>query len=82
MLPDWVFDADDHRFMAEALAEAEAAMVLGEVPVGAVVVRSTEIIARAGNRRTEAADPSAHAEILTLRGAGHEVGDWRLEGCT
>jgi tRNA(adenine34) deaminase len=82
MLPDWVFDSDDRRFMAEALTEAETAMGLGEVPVGAVVVRGTEIIARAGNRRMEAADPSAHAEILALRGAGHEVGDWRLEECT
>ena len=82
MLPDWVYDADDHRFMTEALAEAEAAMGRDEVPVGAVVVRGNEIIARAGNRRTETADPSAHAEILALRRAGHEVGDWRLEECT
>ncbi|MBD3873054.1 MAG: nucleoside deaminase [Acidobacteria bacterium] len=68
--------------MTEALAEAEAAMGRDEVPVGAVVVRGNEIIARAGNRRTETADPSAHAEILALRRAGHEVGDWRLEECT
>ena len=82
MLPDWVFDSDDRRFMAVALTEAETAMGRGEVPVGAVVVRGAEIIARAGNRKTEAADPSAHAEILALRDAGHEVGDWRLEECT
>ena len=82
MLPDWVFDSNDHRFMIEALAEAEAAMDRGEVPVGAVVIRDAEIIARAGNRRTQSADPAAHAEILALGGTGRELGDWRLDQCT
>jgi tRNA(Arg) A34 adenosine deaminase TadA len=50
MLPDWVFNDDDRHFMAEALVEAEAAAERGEVPVGAVVIRGGEIIARAGNR--------------------------------
>jgi len=68
--------------MTEALAEAEAAMDRGEVPVGAVVIRGAEIIARAGNRRTQSADPAAHAEILALGCAGSEVGDWRLDECT
>jgi tRNA(adenine34) deaminase len=81
-LPDWVFDEDDHRLMAEALAEARAAGERGEVPVGVIVVRAGEIIARAGNRRQELADPSAHAEILALRAAGTVSGDWRLSGCT
>jgi tRNA(adenine34) deaminase len=81
-LPDWVFDEEDHRLMAEALAEAVAAGERGEVPVGAIVVREGEIIARAGNRRQELADPSAHAEILALRAAGIATGDWRLGGCT
>lgn len=82
MLPDWVFDADDHELMAAALAEAEAAGERGEVPVGAVVVRGREIIARAGNRRRETGDPSAHAELLALRTAGAMSGDWRLSDCT
>jgi tRNA(adenine34) deaminase len=82
MLPDWVFDDDDRRFMAEALADAEAAAQRGEVPVGAVITRNGEIIARAGNQRQEVADPTAHAELITLRTAGRVVGDWRLEDCT
>lgn len=82
MLPDWVFDDHDRRFMAEALAEAEAAATRGEVPVGAVVVRDGETIARAGNRRRASCDPSAHAEMIVLREAGQKIGDWRLSDCT
>ena len=68
--------------MAEALVEAERAASRGEVPVGAVIVRAGEVIARAGNRRLSDADPTAHAEMLALRGAGQKVGDWRLSDCT
>lgn len=82
MLPEWVFDDDDRRFMAAALEEAAAAADRGDVPVGAVVTRNGEMIARAGNRRREHADPSAHAEIIALRTAGQVVGDWRLSDCT
>jgi tRNA(adenine34) deaminase len=82
VLPDWVFDDDDRRFMAEALGEAEAAATRGEVPVGAVVIRQGEIIARAGNRRQVSGDPTAHAEMIVLREAGQKVGDWRLSECT
>jgi tRNA(adenine34) deaminase len=82
MLPEWVFDDDDRRFMAEALAEAETAMSRGEVPVGAVVTRGGEIIARASNRRRETNNPAAHAELIALQAAGDAVGDWRLSGCT
>ena len=82
MLPDWVFDDADHRFMVAALAEAESAGRRGEVPVGAVLTRGGEIIAKAGNRRQMLADPSGHAEILAMRAAGEIFGDWRLEGCT
>jgi tRNA(adenine34) deaminase len=81
MLPDWVFDDDDRRFMNEALIEAEAAAQRGEVPVGAVVTRGEAVIARAGNRRQETADPAAHAELIALRAAGRVVGDWRLSEC-
>jgi len=82
MLPDWVFDDADHSFMAEAIAEAEDAARRREIPVGAVVTRAGEILARAGNRRQEMADPAGHAEILALREAGRVLGDWRLEECT
>jgi len=51
------------------------------VPVGAVVVQGERILARAGNRVIELADPTAHAEILALRAAGQSLGSERLEGC-
>ncbi len=82
MLPDWVFDDQDHRLMLAALEEAEKAFAAGEVPVGAVVARDGVILARAGNRREATGDVSAHAEILALRAAGAAAGDWRLEGAT
>lgn len=68
--------------MGLALDEAKAAGGRGEVPVGAVVVCRGEVIARAGNRRRELADPGGHAELLAIREAGRVLGDWRLEGCT
>lgn len=67
--------------MALALAEARAAAARGEVPVGAVVVRAGEIVAAAGNRTRECADPTAHAEILAIREACARIGDERLTGC-
>ena len=82
MLPDWIFDDDDQRFMAEALAEAEVAAERGEVPVGAVVTRGGKIVARAGNRRQQESDPTAHAELIALRDAARALGDWRLSDCT
>lgn len=58
-----------NRFMDAALAEAEAAAARGEVPVGAVIVEDGRILARAGNRTRELADPTAHAEMLAIREA-------------
>jgi tRNA(adenine34) deaminase len=52
------------------------------VPIGAVVTRAGEVVAAAGNQRERADDPTAHAEILALRGAGAALGSWHLEGCT
>ncbi len=74
--------ADDARWMGTALEEASAAGKRGEVPVGAVVVRAGELLARAHNRTRELADPTAHAEVLALRAAARRSGDWRLTGCT
>jgi tRNA(adenine34) deaminase len=68
--------------MAQALVEAEQAPVHHDVPIGAVVVRDDEVIARAHNRREVDQDPTAHAEILALRQASGVVGSWRLTGCT
>lgn len=68
-------------FMDQALAEARAAGARGEVPVGAVVVSpGGVVVARAGNRTRELADPTAHAEILAIRAACAVVGSERLIG--
>lgn len=68
-------------FMESALIEAQMAADRGEVPVGAVIVQSGRIIARAGNRTLELKDASAHAEILAIRGAGEMLGNERLLDC-
>jgi tRNA(adenine34) deaminase len=67
--------------MRLALEEARKGVFRGEVPVGAVVTRDDALVASARNRREELKDPTAHAEILVLREASYELGDWRLEGC-
>ncbi len=72
----------DEKFMHEALAEARAAAAVGEVPIGAVVVRDGEIVARAHNRRELDQDPSAHAEFAALCAAAQALGRWRLSDCT
>lgn len=72
----------DEKFMREALAEARAAAEVGEVPIGAVVVRAGEIVARAHNRRELDQDPSAHAEFTALCAAARSLGRWRLSDCT
>lgn len=72
----------DEKFMREALAEARAAAAVGEVPIGAVVVRAGEIVARAHNRRELDQDPSAHAEFAALCAAAQSLGRWRLSDCT
>src|SRR5207244_9062567 len=69
------------QFMRSALEEANKAAELGEVPVGAAVVLGGEIIARGCNRNLLDRDPSAHAEIVALRGAGMAVGNHRLLDC-
>ena len=74
-------DAPDERVMRLALEEARAAAAGGDVPVGAVIVRGDEILARAANAREREQDPTAHAEILALRQASSAIGSWHLEGC-
>lgn len=73
---------DHPGYMSEALEEARKAYALGEVPIGAVVVLSGEIIGRGHNLRETLADSSAHAEILAMREAARSLGDWRLNGAT
>ena len=73
---------DDREWMRLALAQARRAAELGEVPVGAVVVRGDELLGAGHNRREIERDPLAHAELLALRQAAARVEGWRLLGCT
>ena len=68
-------------WMAVALAQAARAGELGEVPVGAAVVRDGVLIAAAGNAPIARSDPTAHAEVLALRAAAQGLGNYRLTGC-
>jgi len=68
-------------FMDMALAEAQAAGERGEVPIGCVLVRDGEVIARAGNRTIADRDPTAHAEMIAIRQAAHVLRSERLEDC-
>jgi tRNA(adenine34) deaminase len=72
---------NDEFFMFEALALAREAGALGEVPVGAVVVRGGEIVGRGCNQPILRHDPSAHAEMMALRDAAWRLGNYRLPGC-
>jgi len=72
---------DSEQYMKEALAEAKKAFDAGEVPIGAVMVRKGEIIARGYNLRNTAKNPLCHAEIDVINKAAAIVGDWRLEDC-
>lgn len=68
--------------MKEALLEAQKAFDKGEVPIGAVIVKDGEIIAREHNRTIELGDPTAHAEMLAIREATAKLGGWKLPGCS
>ncbi len=68
--------------MRRALLAAGEAAERGEVPVGAVVANGGEILAVAANEREATGDPTAHAELLAIRGAAESLGGWRLSGCT
>lgn len=72
----------DTDVMNLALDLARAAAGMGEVPVGAVITRGEEILARAHNRRETDKSPFAHAEFLAIQQACAALNDWRLEGCT
>ena len=72
---------DDRHWMRVALEQARRAAALGEVPVGAVVVRGDELLGAGHNRREVDGDPLAHAELLALRQAAMAVEGWRLVGC-
>ncbi|HEY2407520.1 MAG TPA: nucleoside deaminase [Polyangiaceae bacterium] len=74
---------EDEAWMSEALVEADAAALHGDVPIGCVVVDSAgQLLAREHNRREQLGDPTAHAEILALRTAAAGRGHWRLDDAT
>jgi len=72
----------DLTYMSLALSEAERARALGEVPIGAIVVKDGKIVARSHNRKETTADPTAHAELLVIKKTAHKLKNWRLTGCT
>ncbi|MBQ6468844.1 MAG: tRNA adenosine(34) deaminase TadA [Lachnospiraceae bacterium] len=72
----------DEQYMREALKQARKAGKLTEVPIGCVIVREGEIIARGYNRRNTDGSTLAHAELAAIRKACRKAGDWRLEDCT
>jgi tRNA(adenine34) deaminase len=77
------YEASFEPAMRAALAEAEAAVATGDVPVGAVVLDDAgTIVARGRNRREAAGDPTAHAELEAIRAAARAAGSWRLDGLT
>ena len=71
----------DLNFMRQAISQAHNAWALGEVPVGALVVKDGEIIATGFNQPIGTQDPTAHAEIMALRAAASILGNYRLPGC-
>ncbi len=68
-------------FMLEAFSEAEKALSIGEVPIGAVIEKDGRIIGRGHNRTETTKDPTAHAEMIAIREAAKNLGGWRLLGC-
>ncbi len=72
----------DKKFMDRAIALAKQAAEMGEVPVGAVVVRDGKIIGEGYNRCEELSSPTAHAEIMAINSAAKTQKDWRLGGCS
>ena len=72
----------DEKWMEEALIEAEEALNQGEVPIGAVIVKDNKVIGRGHNEIEARGLATAHAEMLAIRQAAGEMGDWRLNECT
>ena len=70
------------KFMKAAIVRARKAYALGEVPIGCVIVKDNQIIARGYNRRSIDHNTLAHAEMIAIKKACKKLGDWRLEDCT
>jgi tRNA(adenine34) deaminase len=75
-------DTSDQKWMRDAMAVAAEAAAAGDVPIGAVIVRDGQAVARAANRTVRDQDPTGHAEVLAIREASRSLGRWRLDDCT
>ncbi|KQY84487.1 adenosine deaminase [Paenibacillus sp. Root52] len=75
-------DARHEYWMREAIAEAQKAEALGEVPIGAVIVQNNRIVGRGYNLRETTLDSTAHAEMVAIRQASETIGAWRLLDCS
>jgi tRNA(adenine34) deaminase len=75
-------EKDDAYWMGKAIAQAKRAGAIGEVPIGAVVVKGGVVIARGHNLRESSQDPAAHAELIAIRRAARKLSSWRLTGAT
>ncbi|MEK0317640.1 tRNA adenosine(34) deaminase TadA [Cohnella sp. 56] len=73
---------EDERWMLEAIEQAKKAEQLGEVPIGAVVVKDGSIVGAGYNLRETSLDPTSHAEMVAIRQASESLDAWRLLGCT
>lgn len=81
-MPEEDLAVDHVQYMQQAIAQAEAARAVDEVPVGAVIVREGVVLAAAHNERERLRDPTAHAEMIAITQAAAAVGGWRLDECT
>jgi len=72
----------DANYMERALTQAQCAYSIGEVPVGALIIKENKVVSEAHNLTGSMKDPTAHAEVLAIRKASEVLGDWRLIGCT
>ncbi|EPY2274582.1 nucleoside deaminase [Clostridium sporogenes] len=70
-----------NSYIEYAIIEAKKALAIGEVPVGAIIVKENKIIAKSHNLKEALNDPTAHAEILAIKKACNMLGNWRLKGC-
>lgn len=82
MSRDFTLRPEDEGFMRLALEQARLAAALGEVPVGAVVVRAGQVVSKAHNLRETDQNALAHAELLAIEAACRALGSWRLTDCT
>lgn len=73
---------DDNYWMGKAIVQAQRAEAIGEVPIGAVLVKDGVVIARGHNLRESRQDPAAHAELIAIRRAAAKLKSWRLTGAT